>query len=129
MPSRSLLWPMVLAASSVCVALLVLGHVNGPVRVVMVGGFLLVCPGMASVRRFRVADQGTELVLAIAISIGLETLLAAGMLYAGWWSPTGLLVLLLGFCFIMGVDELVMTYYLRASGRRTAGQFGIGGER
>lgn len=129
MTSRSLLWPVVLIASAVCVALLVWGDVKGPVRVVVVAGFLLVCPGMAVVRRVGVADKGTEVVLATAVSIGLEAILAGALLYVGWWSPSALLVVLVALCLVAGADELVMAHQGNAAGHRTVTRAGTGGER
>jgi hypothetical protein len=127
---RSLFWPVVLTASAVCVGLLLAFGVDGPVWVAVAGGFLLVCPGMAVVRPFHLAERGTELVLAVAVSIGLEAIVASGMLYAGWWSPRGLLVVLVGLCGLAGSIELVTARPGRASGQGMVGvPSGTGGER
>jgi len=128
--SRSVFWPVVLTASAVCVGLLLAFGVDGAVWVAVAGGFLLVCPGMAVVRPFRLAERGTELVLAIAVSIGLEAILAGCMLYAGWWSPRGLLVVLVGLCGLAGSIELLTAGPGRAAGQGTVGvASGTGGQR
>jgi hypothetical protein len=128
--SRSLFWPVVLTASAVCVALLLVLGVEGPVWVAVASGFLLVCPGMALVRPFRLAEQGTELVLAIAVSLGLEAIVASCMLYAGWWSPRVLLGVLVGLCALSGVTELATAGSGRAFRQGTVGVgSGTGGGR
>jgi len=42
---------------------------------------------MALVRLLRLRDSVSELVLAVAVSLSLETVVAAIALYGGHWSP------------------------------------------
>ena len=57
-----------------------------PLRVVAGFWFLLVCPGMAYVRLLRVKAVFFEWVLAIALSIAIDTTVAQALLVTGNWS-------------------------------------------
>lgn len=54
-----------------------------------VGGLavLSVCPGWALLRHTRIEDMLERTVLAVAVSLALITVVAALLMYAGWWSP------------------------------------------
>ena len=58
--------------------------------------FLCVCPGMALVRFLRLAEPVVEWILAIALSFAVDAMVAGVLLYAGRWSPTGTLEILMG---------------------------------
>ena len=95
MSGRAWLWPAVIAASAVAAGGLVLGEVTSPTRSIVVAWFLVICPGMAIVRLLPVASGVIVLTLAVALSVALDALVAIPMLYAGAWSPTrGLVVLI-----------------------------------
>ncbi len=85
---------MVLAATALVAGIFLIADVGTPVRPIVTLWFLLICPGMAFVRLLRLEDRLAEVTLAIAVSIALDTVVAAGMVYAKVWSPVlGLLVL------------------------------------
>jgi hypothetical protein len=65
-----------------------------PVRWVVVGWFLIVCPGMAVVRLLRLQEPAAEWMLAFAVSISLDMIVSEVMVYAGLWAPSaGLLII------------------------------------
>lgn len=85
--------PVAIVAVASLVVLFAVAQVHSPVRAVLVVVFLLVGPGLAYVPLLGLRDPVLELVLAVGLSIALETLLVTGQVYAGLWSPTGSLVL------------------------------------
>lgn len=89
-----LTWPAGLLVCSSATAVLALADVRSPLRVLVSLSFLLVCPGMAIVRHWRLRAPIVELALATGLSVALATLVAGVMLYAGVWSmELGLLLL------------------------------------
>lgn len=50
--------------------------------------FMLIGPGLALVALVSKGDALTEITLGVALSMGIDTLLALAMLYAGVWRPT-----------------------------------------
>lgn len=81
------LWPSVIIASALTVNVVVLGDVQSVIRPLLVFWFLLICPGMAFVRLLRIRPFASELTLGLTLSITLDTIVAAILLYAGVWSP------------------------------------------
>jgi hypothetical protein len=68
---------------------------SAPVRPAVTTWFLLVCPGMALVRLLPDRGLMLRLVLAVATSLVLETLVATFMLEAKAWAPSAILGILL----------------------------------
>ena len=92
---QSLAWPALIAGSAAATALTVYGDALSPLRPVIVLWFLVVCPGMAYVRLLRLGNAVTTWTLAVALSFGINSLIAMVMVYTGWWRPEhGLAVLL-----------------------------------
>lgn len=56
-------------------------------RAVLTTLFLLIGPGLAITRMMRIEDSMTEVTLAVATSLGLETMVATALLVTGFWSP------------------------------------------
>jgi len=99
-------WPPVLIASALAVALTTWAWTALPLRPAVTTWFLLVCPGMALVRLLPPRDRLLSLVLAAALSLTLETLLAEMTLLAGVWSPGALLTLLIVVTVAASVMDL-----------------------
>jgi hypothetical protein len=77
----------------------------GPVRAIVTIGFLLVFPGMAIVRLLGVPGTLTQLVLAVALSVAVETAATLVMVYTHAWSPDVLLVILCAGCCLAALAE------------------------
>ena len=107
MTDNSLAWPGGMICAAVLVGLVAFVLPAGPLRPLLVVPFLLVCPGMVLVHRLRLAEWWVELMLAIGISVAINTLLATAMVYAGVWSPTLLLAVLVWLGLIAGIEELI----------------------
>jgi hypothetical protein len=63
------------------------GAIGAPMRPVIAFWFLLICPGMAFIRLLHLQGWITELTLAIALSLTLDTLVAETMVLNHLWSP------------------------------------------
>jgi hypothetical protein len=81
--------------SAAVVGLSVAAGIHSPVRSVAALWFLLVCPGLAIVRLLRLRDVWAVATLAVAVSIGCDTIVAEAMLYTHTWSPGAALVTLM----------------------------------
>jgi hypothetical protein len=88
-------WPPVLLCSCAASALMTWGWMSSPLRPAVTTWFLLVCPGMALVRLLPSRGVLAQLVLAVATSLTLETLVAEATLEAKAWSPSATLGLLI----------------------------------
>lgn len=93
-------WPVVLAGSSLALALAVGLGTHSPVRAVLTIWFFLTCPGLAVVGLLDIEDSLGEMLLAVALSIAIGMLLAAGMLITHTWSPDGALAILVGLSLL-----------------------------
>ena len=105
-------WPAIIVASAVAICLAVMCGVLPAVRVMLTLWFLLVCPGMAVIQLLRISDRSSEFALAVACSLGIESLLATTMVYAGLWSPLSGLALLIGISVIGAILQIVVSYRL-----------------
>ena len=67
---------------------------GAPLQPLLVGWFLLVCPGMAFVGLVRPPSPLFALTLSIAVSCALAVVVAQALLFAGAWSPVAGLIIL-----------------------------------
>lgn len=90
--------------------------------------FLLVGPGLAIVRMLRIADGITEMTLAVATSLGLETVLSTALLVMGWWSPGRALAIVIAITLLCLIISVARQPGLAAGdGFRQAAQSALGG--
>jgi hypothetical protein len=113
----SRLWPASILVSGASLDALTIGHVDVPLRPWLAMWFLLVCPGMALVPLLQLSDRLVEVVLAVALSVALDTLVAGGFLYVGIWSPEASLVTLSG----LSLGGVALQWVLRDAARRRHG--------
>lgn len=91
------LWPtIIIYLSTVATGLVTFVNTDIAVRPFIVLWFLFVCPGMALVRFFRLEELVVECILALALSFAVDAIVAGILLYAGRWSPTAMLGILMG---------------------------------
>jgi hypothetical protein len=76
------------------VAVLFLAGTTSPLRAALAAAYLLLVPGWAVVGLLRLGDPHLEWPLAVATSVGLGTVVAQGLVWAGLWTPTLALALL-----------------------------------
>jgi uncharacterized membrane protein len=104
------LWPTIIMLSATAVGLVTFVFPGTVVRPALVMWFLFVCPGMTVVRFFRLAEPVIEWMLAFALSFAIDACVASILLYAGWWSPVRVLSILIGFCLVGVMMQLVAMY-------------------
>ncbi len=93
-------WRRLIILSGVIAGSVTFGSVLPALRPFVVLPFLLLGPGIAWVRLLRLESPLAELTLALAVSLVLATAVAAGMLYAGAWSPKGSFAVLLALTVV-----------------------------
>jgi hypothetical protein len=101
-------WPWVVGVSAAVTALIVYADLEFALRPVVVLWFLLVCPGMALVRPLRLGDSGSELAIAIALSLALDTIVAGSMVYAGLADFEAMFTLLLAITLAAVAGDVVL---------------------
>lgn len=109
----SRLWPASILVAGASLDAVTFGHVDVPLRPWLALWFLLICPGMALVPLLRLSDRLVEVVLAVALSIALDTLVAGVFLYAGIWSPEASLATLSG----LSLGGVTLQWLLRDAAR------------
>ena len=82
MAQRHLVWPAVLLLATVAVSTVTYLGVWPSARPVAALPFLLLCPGLAWARLLRVTPPLNEVLLGIALSLALDTIVATALLYA-----------------------------------------------
>jgi hypothetical protein len=102
------LWPLIIIFSAAGAGLVTFVFPATVLRPALVMWFLFVCPGMAVVRFFRLAETAIEWTLALALSFAIDACIAAIFLYAGKWSPSRILGVLIGFCLFGALIQLVV---------------------
>ena len=93
--------------STIGIAIVTWGLPDVAVRPILVGGFLLVCPGMALVQWLELDDALARWILALACSFVIDTAVAGMLVYAGQWSTfTALTILLITTVAVTGGQTL-----------------------
>jgi hypothetical protein len=86
---QSLGWPIIIVAAGIAVVLIVMADLASPLRPLLVFGYLLVCPGMAYIRLLHLQDRFAEFVLAVALSLAIDTLVSEMLVLMRIWSLAG----------------------------------------
>ncbi|MEM8530337.1 MAG: hypothetical protein AAGF95_05795 [Chloroflexota bacterium] len=107
------IWPIIIILSAIGTGVVVFQDVSTPIRPILAFWFVLVCPGMALVRLLGLREWVVELMLGIALSISLTTIVAMITLYMGNWSPTLVLSVLIGIS-VLGILLHPLTTRLRS---------------
>lgn len=102
------LWPVIFVLSAGAAYLAMVVIPDTPVALVIIMWFLFVCPGMALVRLLRLNEPVMEWVLALALSFAIDGIIAGILVYAGVWSPTRTLVIVIGVCLAGALSEAVI---------------------
>ncbi|UCD65119.1 MAG: hypothetical protein JSW34_06735 [Candidatus Zixiibacteriota bacterium] len=92
---NTLWWPLIIAVSALATGTLTFLQAVTPLRAAVGFWFLLVCPGMAYVRLLRVKSVFFEWVLAITLSIAIDTIVAQALLVTGNWSSRVALIVVI----------------------------------
>jgi Peptidase family M23 len=109
-------WLALLIAASTTVAALAYTDVHTPARVLLVPAFLLVFPGMAWVRLLRIFERTMTVILAISLSIVVDTAVPGTLVYAGGWSAGAALAIVLAVTLAGGLCEAFLAERLLVRG-------------
>ena len=77
-------------------------------RPALVMWLLLVCPGMTVVNFFRLEEAVIAWALALALSVAIDACIAGIVLYAGWWSPPLIFSIVISYCLIGAIVQVVV---------------------
>jgi hypothetical protein len=108
---RSLWWPVVIILTASAMALAIWLDIDTPWRVAVTFVFVLISPGMAFVRLFEIKEWLIELTLAVAVSIGLSTLVSEVMVLTTAWSPRWGGMVLIALSLIGVALQLIRNVY------------------
>jgi hypothetical protein len=106
-------WVAILLISAAAVEATIYHNVPLPVRPIVILWFLLICPGMAFVQLLQIKDALHEMVLAVALSLAIDVIVAMVILYAGLWSPALILSILIILCSLGMLCQLFFWHRLR----------------
>lgn len=93
-------WPAVIAASALSLDLLLVGSVQGPLRLLVTLWFVLVCTGMSFAPLLEAPTVAIQLLLAVVLSIILDTLAATAIVEVGGLSAPSWLIVLESLCLV-----------------------------
>lgn len=90
-----LLWPTIIILSILVTGLVSFVTPDIAGRPLIVIWFLFICPGMALVWLLRPEEPVVKWTLAVALSFAIDGIVAGILMYAGQWTPTGTLLILM----------------------------------
>ncbi|MBN1426973.1 MAG: hypothetical protein JXB07_01230 [Anaerolineae bacterium] len=79
------IWLVIILVSSGLLIVAIQAGNGSPGRVVITLWCLLVCPGMAYLQSLHIAQASARWILAIALSMSIDTLVSLALLYGGIW--------------------------------------------
>jgi uncharacterized membrane protein len=82
----ALFWWVLIIASAAATVFGIVSASESVLRTAVTFWFLLVCPGMAYIRLLRLNKLSTELTLAVALSIAIDTVVSLAQVLADAWS-------------------------------------------
>jgi len=98
--TRRFAWPAIACASATVLALVVLAGVGGPVRLVLTIWFMGVTVGMSIVPALDIPSPQVELLVGVATSIVLDTLIATALAALGVLTLTSATISLGAVCLL-----------------------------
>lgn len=107
---RATVWPIVIGVSALGIGMLAGFDSDSPVRPVLSLWFLLVCTGMSFVRLLGIKDFVVELVLAIALSIAMSTIVSEILVLSEQWMPIRGLYILIGLSLVGVMLQVVVPF-------------------
>ncbi len=102
------LWPALIIITAISAGLVTFVFPSTVFRPAVVMWFLFACPGLAVVRFIRLAEVVVEWMFVLTLSLCIDACIAGIVLYAHLWSPALILEILIGFCLIGAVIQLIV---------------------
>lgn len=111
-------WPPIILASTLAAAAVSILGLPPAIRAPVVLWFAAICPGLSIVRLLHLDDRLIELVLAVALSLSLDGIVAAAFLYSGHWSPVAIMASLMAITVGALALESILSVARRRRGTR-----------
>ena len=102
----SWLWPAIIILSAGAASFVTFVVPASPLRPIVVMWFLCACPGLALVRLLRLNEPVVEWTLTVALSFVIDAMVGGIQLYAGRWSPTLTLEIVIGLSLAGSIVQL-----------------------
>ncbi len=102
-------WSLILLLSAIAAGITAFALPGTALCLIVMLWFLLVCPGMVVVRYLNLKEAVAEWMLALALSLAIDAIVASIALYAGVWSPTGILYTLIVICVAGVIGQFIIT--------------------
>lgn len=103
-------WPKLIVLSAFALVLVRIVPVAPPVHVGVSLWFLSVCPGMAFIRLLDLRNRVAELVLAIAASLTIDTIVNEIAVYTRTWSADLVLMVLISVALVGTALQIMKTH-------------------
>ena len=100
--NRDLTWPGIVGASTLAMMLVAVFDLGPPIAPIIAFLFAFVCPGLPYVRLLGLREPLNELLLAIALSLSIESVVSLVLLLTSSWSP-GLMLQVVVTITVLGV--------------------------
>ena len=100
-------WPYIILYSTLAAGIVSFTLPGTVLCLIVIVWFLLICPGMTMVHYLNLKDGVAELTVAIALSLTIDAIVASIALYAGAWSPVGILYTLIIICTIGVIGQFL----------------------
>ncbi len=100
-------WPILIFLLAIFTGALTWFNTGEAIRPPLLFLFMLICPGMAFIHLARLEDPLAELVLAIALSIVIDTCLAEFMVLTRLWYPGAGLAVLIGISIFGATLQII----------------------
>ena len=81
MTRRSLTWPAAILLSTAAVSVITYAGIWPSARPVVAVPFLVLCPGLAWARLLRVDNEVNTVMLGVALSLAIDTIVSTALLY------------------------------------------------
>ncbi len=106
--SKNLTRPITILILAIFAGIVAWGNIPGDIRIILLFAFTLICPGMALVGLLNIKDRLAEIMLSIALSLTLSTILAEAMILTRFWRP------FLGLAMLIGISLLGVALQFRS---------------
>jgi hypothetical protein len=102
-------WQLIILLSAIAAGVVALALPGTVLSLIVILWFLLVCPGLMVVLCLNLKETVAIWTLALALSVAIDAIVASIALYAGIWSPTGILYTLITICFVWTIAQFIVT--------------------
>ncbi|HSD84070.1 MAG TPA: hypothetical protein VLG46_09440 [Anaerolineae bacterium] len=101
-------WPIIIVTTGIVVALIVMANVRSPLRPILALGFLGIGPGMAFIRLLRLKERFAEFILAVALSLAIDTLVSEMLVLMRIWSLVGSVLAIVIISIVGAVLQVIV---------------------